>query len=104
MAIYNHRRNDDGLVFPLTGGGQEIGVLAILGTLFGLGVGWVSSNLIYKALDPVPVTPPDARWVWSPDILIGSVIVAFLLTLVSAGLAQRTGDGADVSDLLRHGD
>lgn len=82
----------------------EIGILTGLGSVVGIAVGWVSSNLVYKSLDPVPITPPDARWVWSPDVILATLVATILLALIASALAQRTADGADVSDLLRHGD
>jgi hypothetical protein len=38
------------------------------------------------------------------DLVIISVLVAGLVSVVATILAQRTADGADTSELLRHGE
>lgn len=81
----------------------EVGSLTMIGALAGVGVGrWASRNL-YLSLDPLPETPPVPQWVGTPDLIVIILLLVVLLAAVSAWIAQRTADNADVSELLRHG-
>jgi putative ABC transport system permease protein len=81
----------------------EVGSLTMLGALAGVAVGRWASRDLYLALDPLPETPPAPQWVGAADITAVVLVLVVLLATVSAGMAQRTADNADVSELLRHG-
>jgi putative ABC transport system permease protein len=81
----------------------EVGSLTMLGALAGVAVGRWASRDLYLALDPLPETPPAPQWVGAADITAVVLVLVVLLAAVSAGMAQRTADNADVSELLRHG-
>jgi putative ABC transport system permease protein len=88
----------------LRAGFMEIGGLTLLGALSGLLAARVAARSLYSILDAVPESPPGPRWVGALDL---SLIVLFLALAVAIGaafVAQRTADGADTSELLRHGD
>jgi putative ABC transport system permease protein len=81
----------------------EVGALTMVGALAGIAVGGWAARDLYRALDPLPETPPAPQWVGTTDlslIVLGLVVV---LAAVSAWMTQRTADNADVSELLRHG-
>jgi hypothetical protein len=75
----------------------------MLGALAGVAVGRWAPRDLYLALDPLPETPPAPQWVGAADITAVVLVLVVLLATVSAGMAQRTADNADVSELLRHG-
>jgi len=81
----------------------EVGSLTMLGALGGVAVGRWASRDLYLALDPLPETPPAPQWVGTTDIAFVVLALVVLLAAVSARMAQRTADNADVSELLRHG-
>jgi putative ABC transport system permease protein len=81
----------------------EVGSLTMLGALGGVAVGRWASRDLYLALDPLPETPPAPQWVGTADITLVVLALVVLLAAVSARMAQRTADNADVSELLRHG-
>ena len=81
----------------------EVGSLTMLGALGGVAVGRWASRDLYLALDPLPETPPAPQWVGTADITLVVLALVVLLGAVSARMAQRTADNADVSELLRHG-
>ncbi len=82
----------------------EVGSLTLLGALAGIVVGRWSSRDLYLALDPLPDTPPSPQWVGTSDLGVLIVVVTLAVAGLSAWMAQRTADNADVSELLRHGD
>lgn len=88
----------------VTAGFLEVGSLTLLGALAGLVVGRWASRDLYLALDPLPETPPEPQWVGAIDLGLLILVVVAVLAAVSAWMAQRTADNADVSELLRHGD
>jgi hypothetical protein len=81
----------------------EVGSLTLLGALAGIVVGRWSSRDLYLALDPLPDTPPSPQWVGTSDLGVLIVAVTLAVAGLSAWMAQRTADNADVSELLRHG-
>ena len=80
----------------------EIGSLTLLGVFTGILAGRIPARQLYRILDAVEETPPPPRWVGAMDLVIISLIVAGLVSVVATILAQRTADGADTSELLRH--
>lgn len=82
----------------------EIGSLTLLGVFTGVIAGRIPARQLYGILDAVAETPPPPRWVGAIDLVVISVAVAVLVSVVATILAQRTADGADTSELLRHGE
>jgi hypothetical protein len=81
----------------------EVGSLTLAGALAGVAVGRRASRDLYLALDPLPETPPAPQWVGTADLTLIILVLVVVLAAVSAWMAQRTADNADVSELLRHG-
>jgi putative ABC transport system permease protein len=81
----------------------EVGSLTLAGALAGVAVGRWASRDLYLALDPLPETPPAPQWVGTADLTLIILVLVVVLAAVSAWMAQRTADNADVSELLRHG-
>jgi putative ABC transport system permease protein len=82
----------------------EIGSLTLLGVFTGILAGRIPARQLYRILDAVEETPPPPRWVGAMDLVIISVLAAGLVSVAATILAQRTADGADTSELLRHGE
>lgn len=82
----------------------EIGSLTLIGVITGVVAGTLPARQLYRVLDAVAESPPPPRWVGSLDLIIISFGIAILVTLLASALAQRTADGADTSELLRHGE
>ena len=82
----------------------EIGSLTLLGVFTGVIAGRIPALQLYRILDAVEETPPPPRWVGAMDLVVISVVVAVVVSIVATILAQRTADGADTSELLRHGE
>ncbi|MEX0795414.1 MAG: FtsX-like permease family protein [Acidimicrobiia bacterium] len=82
----------------------EIGSLTLLGVFTGVLAGRIPALQLYRILDAVEETPPPPRWVGAMDLVVISVVVAVVVSIVATILAQRTADGADTSELLRHGE
>jgi putative ABC transport system permease protein len=82
----------------------EIGSLTLLGVFTGVIAGRIPALQLYRILDAVAETPPPPRWVGAMDLVVISIIVAVVVSVVATILAQRTADGADTSELLRHGE
>ncbi|MEX1038152.1 MAG: hypothetical protein WDZ96_04765 [Acidimicrobiia bacterium] len=82
----------------------EIGSLTLLGVFTGVIAGRIPARQLYRILDAVAETPPPPRWVGAMDLVVISVVVAVVVSVVATILAQRTADGADTSELLRHGE
>ncbi len=88
----------------LAAGLIEVGSLTLLGVFTGVIAGRIPARQLYRILDAVAETPPPPRWVGAMDLVVISVVVAVLVSIVATILAQRTADGADTSELLRHGE
>ncbi len=88
----------------LLAGVIEVGSLTVLGALVGIVAGRIPARQLYLILDAVQETPPAPRWVGAMNVAIIAVIVAGIVSVLAAFLAQRTADGADTSELLRHGE
>lgn len=82
----------------------EIGSLTFLGIITGLLAGRIPSRQLYRILDAVPETPPAPRWVGAADLVLITLAIGLIVSLAATVLAQRTADGADTSELLRHGE
>jgi ABC-type antimicrobial peptide transport system permease subunit len=82
----------------------EIGSLTLLGVLTGILAGRIPARMLYQILDAVEETPPPPRWVGALDLVAISFAVALLVSVLATAIAQRTADGADTSELLRHGE
>jgi hypothetical protein len=78
--------------------------LTLLGVFTGILAGRIPARQLYRILDAVEETPPPPRWVGAMDLVIISVLAAGLVSVAATILAQRTADGADTSELLRHGE
>jgi putative ABC transport system permease protein len=88
----------------LQAGFIEIASLTVLGALAGIFAARVAAGSLYTVLDAVPETPPGPRWIGAIDLSLIALVVALGVAALAAILAQRTADGADTSELLRHGD
>jgi hypothetical protein len=88
----------------LVAGFIEIGSLTLLGILTGLLAGRIPARQLYRILDAVPETPPAPRWVGAMDLVFITLAIGLIVSMAAAALAQRTADGADTSELLRHGE
>ncbi len=88
----------------LQAGFMELAGLTVLGTLAGLLAARVAAGSLYGILDAVPETPPGPRWVGALDLSLIALLTSIAVAALGAVLAQRTADGADTSELLRHGD
>ncbi len=88
----------------LRAGFLEVGGLTMLGALSGLLAARVAARSLYTILDAVPESPPGPRWIGALDLSVIVLVLALAVALGAAFVAQRTADGADTSELLRHGD
>jgi putative ABC transport system permease protein len=88
----------------LQAGFIELAGLTLLGALSGLLAARIAARSLYGILDAVPETPPGPRWVGALDLSLVVVVIAVAVAAIGAVIAQRTADGADTSELLRHGD
>jgi hypothetical protein len=82
----------------------EMGSMTLVGVVAGLVAARIAAGSLYRALDAVPETPPGPRWIGAIDLSLLVVAIALAVATIAAILAQRTADGADTSELLRHGD
>lgn len=88
----------------MVAGFAEIGSLTVLGILTGLFAGRFPARQLYQILDAIPETPPAPRWVGAFGLAVITIAIGLVVALVATILAQRTADGADTSELLRHGE
>jgi putative ABC transport system permease protein len=88
----------------LQAGMIEMGSMTLVGVVAGLVAARIAAGSLYRALDAVPETPPGPRWIGAIDLSLLVVAIALAVATIAAILAQRTADGADTSELLRHGD
>ncbi len=88
----------------LVAGFIEIGSLTMIGIVTGLLAGRIPARQLYRILDAVPETPPAPRWVGAMDLVFVTLAIGLIVSIAAAALAQRTADGADTSELLRHGE
>jgi hypothetical protein len=88
----------------LQAGFIELAGLTLLGALSGLLAARIAARSLYGILDAVPETPPGPRWVGALDLSLVVLVIAVAVAAIGAVIAQRTADGADTSELLRHGD
>jgi putative ABC transport system permease protein len=82
----------------------ELFVLLSLGLAVGAMAAIVASALVYGGIDPVPTTPPAPRLILAFDVVAAAGLATLLVSAMGAILSQRIADGADTSELLRHGE
>ncbi|MDH3464066.1 MAG: ABC transporter permease, partial [Acidimicrobiia bacterium] len=88
----------------LVAGLIEIGSLTVLGAVVGIFAGRIPARQLYLILDAVQETPPAPRWVGALNVAVLALVIAAVVSILAALLAQRTADNADTSELLRHGE
>jgi putative ABC transport system permease protein len=88
----------------LRAGFIELAGLTVIGALAGILAASIAARSLYAVLDAVPETPPGPRWIGALDLSLLAILIALGVAAAAASLAQRTADGADTSELLRHGD
>ena len=81
----------------------ELLVLLGLGLAVGVMAAITASALVYGGIDPVPSTPPAPRLIVALDVVAFATAAIFAVAATGALLTQRIADGADTSELLRHG-
>jgi putative ABC transport system permease protein len=82
----------------------EIGSLTLLGIATGLVAGRIPARQLFSILDAVSETPPPPRWVGAADLALITFLIGLVVSIIATTLAQKTADGADTSELLRHGE
>lgn len=82
----------------------ELLVLLGLGLVVGVMAAITASALVYGGIDPVPSTPPAPRLIVALDVVAIATVAIFAVAATVAVLTQRIADGADISELLRHGE
>jgi putative ABC transport system permease protein len=82
----------------------EIGSLTLLGIATGLVAGRIPARQLFSILDAVSETPPPPRWVGAADLALITFLIGLVVSIIATILAQKTADGADTSELLRHGE
>jgi putative ABC transport system permease protein len=82
----------------------ELFVLLSLGFAVGAIAAIAASALVYGGIDPVPTTPPGPRLVVAFDVIAAAAVATLAVSAAGALLSQRIADGADTSELLRHGE
>lgn len=81
----------------------ELLVLLSLGLTVGVAAAIAASSLVYGGIDPVPSTPPTPRLIVALDVVAIAAVATLAVAATGALLTQRIADGADTSELLRHG-
>jgi putative ABC transport system permease protein len=82
----------------------ELLVLLSLGLAVGAVSAIAASALVYGGIDPVPTTPPAPRLILAFDVVAAAAVATLAVAAAGALLSQRIADGADTSELLRHGE
>ena len=79
----------------------ELGVLIGLAYVVGAALAWAAVELVYRLLD-VDVSRPPAPLLTVPvSALLAGAVAASVVTLLTAGYAQRAADRGDVAEVLR---
>ena len=82
----------------------ELAVLLGLGLAVGAIAAIAASALVYGGIDPVPTTPPGPRLIVAYDVVAAAAVATLAVAATGALLSQRIADGANTSELLRHGE
>ena len=82
---------------------MELAVLLGLGLVVGVTTAIAASAIVYSGIDPVPSTPPAPRLIVALDVIAIAAVATLTVAATGAMLTQRIADGADTSELLRHG-
>ena len=82
----------------------ELFVLLSLGLAVAAMAAIAGSALVYGSIDPVPTTPPGPRLIVAFDVIAAAGLAILAVAATGALLSQRIADGADTSELLRHGE
>lgn len=81
--------------------GLEVTGILFAGFVFGTALAWVAARLVFRDLDPLPNTPPEALFRVDLTLVALSATGALLTSLVVAALVERRSAGASLPELLR---
>jgi putative ABC transport system permease protein len=81
----------------------ELTASVVVGCWVGLGIALVAAWLAHSRIDPVPTYRPEPLLRPATSIVLGLALLALVLSVVGAVLAQRRADRDDAVEVLRAG-
>jgi hypothetical protein len=79
----------------------ETTAMTIAGWALGVALAWIASRLVLPALDPVPVTAPDAIFRFEGAIVVTTAALAIGVAALATAVVERPASHQTLPEVTR---